>query len=25
LFEASGVGDMSIGCSFVIYPKNVWP
>lgn len=23
LFEASGVGDMSIGCSFVIYPKNV--
>jgi hypothetical protein len=25
LFETSGVGDMSIGCSFVIYPKNVWP
>jgi len=21
LFEASGVGDMSIGCSFIIYPE----
>jgi hypothetical protein len=22
LFEANGVGDMSIGCSFIIYPQD---
>jgi hypothetical protein len=24
LFEANGVGDMSIGCSFIIYPQDTW-
>jgi hypothetical protein len=24
LFEANGVGDMSIGCSFIIYPQSTW-